>query len=187
MPAGGSAAALAGALAAALGQMVITLSAGKKDLLQFNAQQKAALQAFMEAQQVFTQLMVDDQAAFASLMAARRLPEQDPDRCSAHEAALLECIRVPQALAAAGLKVLETCDQAVEISSPPLLPDLAACADLSMAAVRTGVHLVKSNSQELSDPVKRAAIETVVTHLLAQAIARIQHLYPRICKTDPQA
>jgi len=62
-PGGGSVAALAGALSAAMGQMVLSYSIGRKDLLPFDAELKQAAHGFEQAREVLLRLMVEDQEA----------------------------------------------------------------------------------------------------------------------------
>ena len=81
-PGGGSVTALAGALAAAMGEMVVNYSIGKKDLEAFLDELKPALAEFHRARQVLLQLMAEDQQAYAALTAARKLPEGSPERAA---------------------------------------------------------------------------------------------------------
>jgi glutamate formiminotransferase/glutamate formiminotransferase/formiminotetrahydrofolate cyclodeaminase len=180
-PAAGSVAALAGALSAALGHMVMAISAGKPHLAQHDAQQNAAREEFARAQRVFTQLMVDDQAAVKAMLASAG-KSSDP---AALEAIAATSIRIPQALAETAVAVLEACDRAADMIHAPLAADLAACADLAMAAARTGVNIVRVNSRFLSNAADRTASVTAADDLQSRALAAIQRFYPRIWQTEP--
>src|SRR5437764_5937929 len=70
-PGGGSVTALAGALAAALGEMVINYSLGKKDLEAFAGELRPAQAEFAKARQLLLALMIEDQAAYEALKSAR--------------------------------------------------------------------------------------------------------------------
>src|SRR5208282_2457348 len=63
-PGGGSAAALAGALAAAMGEMVFNYSVGKKGLEKDQAELMDALAEIGRAREMLTELMVEDQSAY---------------------------------------------------------------------------------------------------------------------------
>src|SRR2546421_4087276 len=80
VPGGGSAAALAGALAASMGEMVLNYSVGKKNLAQFEPELRMSLAELTRARQLLLQLMVEDQVAYEALTAARKLPESHPTR-----------------------------------------------------------------------------------------------------------
>jgi formiminotetrahydrofolate cyclodeaminase len=194
-PGGGSVAALAGALAAAMGEMVVNYSLGKHSEPKAEGQLRHALDELKRARSLMLQLMAEDQAAYEALTAARKLPpssgsEGPPlgqsrggsatsDRQSRIDAALLACIRVPQALAATALAVLSLCNRIWEIANVHLLSDLAVCSELAMATVRCGVYNVRANFPALTDPADQRRFEEQTEKVLADAIAVIKRLGPR--------
>lgn len=179
-PGGGSVTALAGALAATMGEMVINYSVGKKDLEAFVGELKPALAEFHRARQVLTQLMVEDQQAYAALTAARKLPEGSNERKTQLPAALSACINGPQAMAATGVAVLELCDRIVNFVNPWLLSDLAVCADLSMATVRCAMYNVRVNLPDVTSEAERQRIEGTMFKMLSRAGTVIQQVSKRI-------
>jgi formiminotetrahydrofolate cyclodeaminase len=179
-PGGGSVTALAGALAATMGEMVLNYSIGKKDLAAFEDELKPALAEYHRARGMLVRLMVEDQEAYAALTAARKLPETAADRAAQLSAALAACIRVPEAMAATGVAVLELCDRVVNFVNPWLLSDLAVCADLSMAAVRCAVYNVRANLPSVPDEAERQRIESELFQLLSRAGTIVQQVAPRI-------
>src|SRR5262245_25703038 len=124
-PGGGSVTALVGALAGAIGEMVLNYSIGKKDLAQHEPALKAAIEELRRARAVMLELMVEDQVAFAALSAARKNVRDQGDRDAAFAAALLGCIRVPQAIGATAFAVLDLCGQVTPMVNKYLLSDLA--------------------------------------------------------------
>jgi formiminotetrahydrofolate cyclodeaminase len=179
-PGGGSVTALVAALAAALGEMVINYSVGKKGLEAHQADLKSGLGELTRARQILLDLMVEDQAAYEMLSAVRKLPADSPERVGKMPAALLACIRIPEAVAATGVAVLQRCDSLVEQVNPHLLSDLAVCADLAMAAIRCAIYNVRVNITALDDPADRLAAETTVGQILSHALLLIQRVAPRI-------
>src|SRR3984885_11522875 len=99
-PGGGSVAALAGALAAAIGEMVINYSVGKKGLEAHQDELKKALAELHRARQIMLELVTEDQSAYQALNAAKKLPQGSPERESQLAPALLAAIRTPEAIAA---------------------------------------------------------------------------------------
>src|SRR5437588_8502955 len=97
-PGGGSVAALAGALAAAMGEMVLNYSVGKKNLAEHEPVLREALAEMTRARQLLLGLMVEDQVAYEALTAGRKLPDTSPTRQNEFEVALLASVRVPQAI-----------------------------------------------------------------------------------------
>ena len=94
--------ALTGALAAAIGEMSLNYSVNKKGLEAFQGELVPALAALTRAREVMLQLMVEDQLAYEMLSGLRKLPAESEERKSKMPAALLACIRVPEAIAATG-------------------------------------------------------------------------------------
>ncbi len=186
IPGGGSVTALVGALAASLGEMVLNYSVGKKSLQPFVGELKPGLEEMNRARLVFQQLMVEDQAAYEAMTLAKKLPADDPDREAKFNASLLACIRVPEAIAATAVQVVEICDRMINFVNPYLLSDLAVCADLSMATTRCAVYSVRANMKEVADPADRAAVESTVNHLLTRAVALIQQVAPRVRDRENQ-
>jgi len=179
-PGGGSVAALAGALAAAIGEMVLSYSIGKKDLLPFDAALKLAAHELQQAREVLLRLMVEDQEAYAELAAARKLPADSPERSQRLPIAVAACIRCPQAVGATAVAILKLCNQVVEIVNPWLLSDLAVCADLAMATARSAMYNVRVNLSSIESASERNAIQTDTDQMLSHAKTLIQHVGPRI-------
>src|SRR5450432_2677890 len=113
-PGGGSVTALAGALAASMGEMVVNYSVGKKDLEAYRPVLEQAVSEFYRARMVMLELMVEDQAAYAALVAAKKLPTTDPYREAKFNASLLTCIRIPQTIGATALAILTLCEKLVD-------------------------------------------------------------------------
>src|SRR4051794_14343742 len=97
-PGGGSVSALVGALAAAMGEMTVNYSVGKKDLAAHEPQLREALAELNRARKIMLELMIEDQCAFAALSEARKSAKDQGDRDPTFAAALLTCIRVPQTI-----------------------------------------------------------------------------------------
>src|SRR5688500_15906999 len=141
-PGGGSVTALVGALAASMGEMTINYSIGRKGHEAFEDELRPVLAELTRARGLLLRLMVEDQAAYEAMTAARKRPQGDPDRQSQFDVALLACIRVPQAMAATAVAVLQVADRVVNFVNPHLLSDLAVSADLAMATARCAIYNV---------------------------------------------
>jgi len=179
-PGGGAVSALAGALGASMGEMVLNYSIGKKDLEQYRPQLEAALRQMTNARRLLVQLVTEDQLAFEAVTAAKKLPAGNPERAERLAAAVLAAIRVPQAMGATAVAVLEAVDRVLDFVNPYLLSDLAVCADLAMATVRCSVYNVRANLPDVPDAADRERIETAVGQTLSNAAVLIQRVSPRI-------
>src|SRR5690606_5752597 len=136
------------------------------------------------ARQLLLDLMSEDQAAYETLSALRKLPEDAAERQEKYPAALLACIRVPQAMAATALALLELADRIVETCNHYLLSDLAVCADLAMATARCAVYNVRINLKDLSDEQDRGRFENQSIQVLSRAGLLIQRVSQRIWTRD---
>jgi formiminotetrahydrofolate cyclodeaminase len=178
-PGGGSVAALTGALSAAIGEMAINYSLGKKESDAYSGELRPVLNEMHRARELLLTLMVEDQVAYEALRRAQKLTAGSPERAAAHPPAALSAIRVPQAVAATSLAVLELCDRIINFVNYHLLSDLAVCADLAMATVRCAIYNVRVNLKEVSG-TERQNIESNITQLLSRAASIIQRVSPRI-------
>ena len=128
---GGSASAMAGAMAAALVAMVARLSVGK-DSMREDAFYRAI---WGEAEVLSSELYsgaLDDEKAFAAIRAAYRLPKdttsEKTERRAALQKAMLQAARVPLHNAERCRRVLGLCAELETCSNPNAVSDLELCA-----------------------------------------------------------
>jgi formiminotetrahydrofolate cyclodeaminase len=179
-PGGGSVAAVAGALAAAMGEMVLNYSVGKKSLAPHEPELREALAELTRARQLLLALMVEDQVAYEALTAARKLPENCATRQSDCDVALLASIRIPQAIGSTALAILELCERLVEKVNHFLLSDLAVSCELAMATVRCAAYNVRANLPDLKDEHDRRQVEQTAQRLTDRGVSVIRATIPRI-------
>jgi len=171
-PGGGSIAALAGGLGAALASMVANLAQGGPD-----AEKDARLIALAEKAQVLKdRLMVAvdaDTNAFNAFMEARRLPEATPEQKAARQAAmqagLKVAIEVPFDTAKASLAALELAGEAARLGKVASITDAAVGAQMAHAGVRGGVWNVVINLKDITDAGYITDMQSRCSGLLAQA------------------
>jgi formiminotetrahydrofolate cyclodeaminase len=186
-PGGGSVAALVGALGASMGEMVVNYSVGKEDLAVHEPRLRAAVREFARARAILLRLMEEDQSAYETISALRKLPTDNPDRQSRFPAALLACICVPQAIAATALAILDLSADLVEKVNAYLLSDLAVCAELSMATVRCGTYNVRINLGDITDAAERARLRQEADAMALRAAEIVRRVIPTIWKRAENA
>jgi formiminotetrahydrofolate cyclodeaminase len=179
-PGGGSVTALVGALAAAIGEMVLNYSVGKKNLAEYEPELKTAVNELYRARRLLLSLMAEDQSAYAAMTALRKLPETSPERQSKELATLLACIRIPEAMAATGVAILDVADHLAKKVNPYLLSDLAVCTELAMATVRCALYNVKVNLAGFKDAAERKQFEDRYTATVSRATALVRSVMPKI-------
>lgn len=175
-PGGGAVAGVAGALAAAIGEMAVSYSIGKKGLEAHEPELLQILRRLSAARELLLQLVIEDQLAFE---ASQALKKQNAGE-DALVAATLTAIRVPQAIAATAGAILDEAGRAAPVSNRWLLSDLAVCAELSMSAVRCAIYNVRINLGDVKDPADRASLESWCESVRAKCVARIQQVMPLI-------
>jgi formiminotetrahydrofolate cyclodeaminase len=179
-PGGGSVAALAGALAAAIGEMVVAYSVGKKDLAAHHPQLVSISAALAGRRGSLLALMVDDQNAYAALTTARKLSADDSDRAGKIRAAVQDCIDCPATIGMRALQVLTDCDHLVPLVNRYLLSDLAVSAELAMATVRSAGYNVRANLPSIESENQRAGLRELIDGMQKSAVVLIQKIIPAI-------
>jgi glutamate formiminotransferase/formiminotetrahydrofolate cyclodeaminase len=172
VPGGGSVAAHAGALAAALAQMVAGLTVGKKKYAAVDAEMKeAALQAAAVGNEL-SSLVKRDAKAYALVSEAYKLPKEPSDaaarRDEAVATALIKAAEVPLETARAAVKVAELAALVAEKGNTNAVTDAGVAALLAQAAARGAAYNVRVNVQAMNDkskgePLAREAEQLVKT------------------------
>src|SRR2546421_309160 len=151
VPGGGSAAALAGALAAALVAMVARLTVGRKA---YAAVQPRVAEILAEADALRAQLhrlVDDDAAAYAKVSAAYRLSKDDPRRTRAADEALVGAAQTPLAMARGAARLVALAKEIGTIGNRNAHSDALVAEALARAALAGAVENVKVNVQSLSE------------------------------------
>jgi len=150
-PGGGAAIALACAFAAALVEMAGTLSrdhdAGDR-MPELRARAAAA-----RARAV--RLADEDAVAYRKVIAAQRLPVEDPSRPQRVAGALSEAADVPRAIAETAAEVAEMASEVAATGNPNLRGDAHAGALLAEAAAQAAAGLVEINLAAAADALRR--------------------------------
>jgi formiminotetrahydrofolate cyclodeaminase len=182
-PGGGSVAALAGALGAALSSMVCNLTFGKESYESVQTELKASLKQSEQLRRQLTDLIDKDTEAFNKVMAAVRMPKetdaQKEQRRQALQQAYKDASCVP--LQTAGLcdRVLDVALVVAEKGNKHSITDAAAAALLAQAGVDTALLNVRINLGSLKDAafVQKTASEVeALRQKTKEKTARILHL-----------
>ncbi|HVR69489.1 MAG TPA: glutamate formimidoyltransferase [Vicinamibacteria bacterium] len=177
-PGGGSVAAHAGALGAALAQMVAGLTIGRKKYAAVESEMKEiALQAAALVNEL-SALVPRDAAAYTSVMAAYKLPgETEADAAAKTRAvddALLGAAEVPLETARACVRVVELVAAVASRGNTNAVSDAGVAALLAHAACRGAVYNVRINVAALHDKTKGARLVDECGRLLSAAAERTQ-------------
>jgi glutamate formiminotransferase/formiminotetrahydrofolate cyclodeaminase len=174
-PGGGSIAALAGAMGAALASMVANLSVGKGE---FDPQYENLCALADEAQRVKDELLsgVDaDTAAFNKVLEAMRLPkdtfEQKEARAAALSAGYKAAAKVPLRTAELCNHALQLCRRAAQIGNDAVMSDVGAGALMAFAGLQSAMYNVRINLPQIEDSVFIAEMDEKITASMKEAKA----------------
>ncbi len=154
-PGGGSAAAYAGAMGAALIAMVAGLTIGKKKYLAVEAEMQAVRVQAEELRKVLTGAVEDDSAAFEAVMGALKLPketdEQQKARTAAIHIATINAAYVPLQTVKNAIKVMELAARCAVDGNLNAISDAMSGAAMASAALTAAGYNVRINLNSLED------------------------------------
>jgi glutamate formiminotransferase/formiminotetrahydrofolate cyclodeaminase len=172
VPGGGSAAAYAGALGAALTAMVGRIAERKET-------SEATTSLIAEADNLradFLRLVDDDSAAFASVAQAMKLPKATDDEKKARkerlQSALLGASRVPLEIAKTSRRLLELCERVVERAATATVSDIGVGALMAEAALEGAALNVMINLASITDAAQVKALSEDLDRALDGAEAQ---------------
>jgi methenyltetrahydrofolate cyclohydrolase len=168
-PGGGAVASMTVALAAALAQMVLNYSLGKKSLAAHETANAAATEKMIEARERALHLAEADAIAYARLNELWKLDQNDPRRVAEFPKALDAAIAAPQAVLALALDLLGLFQQMTSTTNTMLRSDLAIAALLAEAAARSAAWNVRINLPQVGDAARKSKIEAQLDRHLQSA------------------
>ncbi len=154
-PGGGSVAAYAGALGAALAEMVAGLTIGKKKYAEVEAEMQAIRVQAGELRKELTNAVDDDASAFEAVMGAFKLPketeEQQTARKAAIQMAMINAAHVPLHTVQDAVKVMELAGMLVRDANLNAISDAMSGAAMARAAITAAGYNVRINLNSLAD------------------------------------
>lgn len=176
IPGGGGAAALVGALGAALCSMAGNLTLGRKKYAAVEPDIRALLEKGEKVRTRLLELVDADAAAFEPLSRAYSIPKDDPSRETVLEEAAEKACAAP-------MEMLEQCAQAVELleemlekSSVMLVSDVGCGAVCCKAAMECAALNVFINTKTLKNRVVAEALEYRTDELLKEYCTRASEI-----------
>jgi len=172
VPGGGSVSALAGALAASLGQMVAGLARKKKSQAAHLEALSDALVELRAAADFLATAIDRDAASFETVMASYKLPAGTPEeqhlRDSEIQKALQAAANVPMEVARKVVVVHDRLHLLEPISPPAMFSDLRVGRLLANAAALGALENVNINLESITDQGFARVMRTEATELIAR-------------------
>jgi glutamate formiminotransferase/formiminotetrahydrofolate cyclodeaminase len=154
-PGGGSVSALAGALAAALAEMVSRLTLKKKSLAQHHAEVEPALSRLAEVHDKLMENIDRDAESYGAVMAAYKLPKATEAEKAAREKAIESASKVaagvPLETATLAAEILRIVETLGGITLPAAASDLVVARHLAGAAREGALENVRVNLPSIKD------------------------------------
>jgi formiminotetrahydrofolate cyclodeaminase len=155
-PGGGTAAAMSGAMGAALAHMVAQLTLSKEKYAAAHEVVRPIAEAAALARAEFLRLAREDAEAYDEVVAARRMPkESDADRAERQQriaAANRNAAEVPMRTARAAVRLLAALPELAEKGNPNALSDVGAAALLLDACAEGALLNVGINLPGIEEP-----------------------------------
>ncbi len=168
-PGGGSAAAYAGAMGAALVAMVSGLTIGRKKYAEVEAEMQAVRVMAEKLRAEMTQAVDDDAASFEAVIGAFKLPketeEQQKARTAAIQLATLNAAHIPLHSAQRSVKIMELAVKCAEHGNLNAISDALSGFAMSRASLTAAAYNVRINVHSLPD---KSAGDEYLTELAEQ-------------------
>jgi glutamate formiminotransferase/formiminotetrahydrofolate cyclodeaminase len=166
VPGGGAVAALAGALAAALAEMVARLTVGKKKYAEVEPEMQKAASAAESLRRKLLDAMERDSRAYGEVMDAYKLDKANPAREGAIQAALFGAANVPLEVMRYGQEALQIAKTVVGKGNTNAVTDGAVGVHMAMAAIEGAALNVRVNAHSITDRDAAAHFRSVAGSLL---------------------
>jgi glutamate formiminotransferase len=164
VPGGGSIAALAGSLGAALGEMVVGIAKGKKNYQEHVPRYAKALHDLAQYRKILLELVDADSEAYRQVMAAYKLPKDSADRENAIQDSLVEATFIPSRTAQCAGEALRICEELRPIIPANVTSDFEVAIQMLRSAIKGGIANMRINLAGIKSPEVRSRYEDMVEH-----------------------
>ena len=169
-PGGGSVAALAGALGAALISIVGNLTVGKKKYEDVEEDIKKIISSSEKLCYELSQLIEEDVKVFNNFMATYKMPKDTEDekkmRTKKIQEALVEAAKVPLKTADKCLDIMILSQEAVEKGNINVISDAGVAVLMAKAALESAILNVKINLRMIKNEKIREELSSSIKELL---------------------
>jgi len=169
-PGGGSVAALAGALGAALISMVGNLTVSKKKYENLEEDIKKIISSSEKLRYELSQLIEEDIKAFNNFMATYKMPKETEDekkiRAEKIQEALIEAAKVPLKTAYKSLDIMILSQEVAEKGNINVISDAGVAVLMAEAALESAVLNVKINLRMIKNEKIREELSSSIKELL---------------------
>jgi formiminotetrahydrofolate cyclodeaminase len=179
-PGGGAAAAVVGALGAALVEMTANLTIGRPRLADVQEQARRMAQRAADLRHRLEQLADADAEAFDQVTAAYKLPRGDDAQKAARTRAIQAALRVaadvPLQTAQICAEVIEVAEDAAPVLNPAVISDVLVGALLAQSALNGAALNVEINLASMTDAATIAQYSTALEEARSNVAERVERV-----------
>ncbi|MCC6549168.1 MAG: cyclodeaminase/cyclohydrolase family protein [Ignavibacteriaceae bacterium] len=183
-PGGGNASAVAGAISASLGMMVINLTLGKPKYAEFESDLREGLEQLTSLREEFLQLSEADNAAFDEVMLAFKLPKSTPEENALRKAevqkATIKAAQVPAQAVKTASEMIPILSQLIEKGNRNSLSDTGVALQYLEPCISGALYNVMINCSSVKDSAESAELLQSTKLLAESALAQLQLAHNRI-------
>jgi len=175
-PGGGSAAALGGAMAAALAEMVCNLTIGKEKYASVQEEIKEEKEKLASCRKRLMDIIDEDSKAFDEVMKAFRMPKDSEARKKAIQSAYKLAASVPMETAEKCMEVLEHSAVVAKIGNRNSITDAGSSALLAHASLNAALLNVRINLSGIKDREFTEKMERQIGEIQKQADEKLNYV-----------
>ncbi len=183
-PGGGSVAALAGSLGAALTSMVCNFTVGKKKYADVEEEVSQILSEAEELRAKLQDLTVEDTQAYGQVSAAYGMPRETTEEKAARSEAIQKALKVamkaPLEAAVCCHKILKLNEPLVEKGNQNLISDVGVAVLLAESAMRSAILNVEINLSYIKDEKLCQETRERLRPMVAEAVELRSKVYKRV-------
>ena len=169
-PGGGSVAALAGALGAALISMVGNLTVGKKKYEDIEEDIKRIISSSEKLRYELSKLIEEDVKVFNNFMSTYKMPKETEDekrlRAEKMQESLIKAAKVPLKVAYKCLDILSLSKEVAEKGNINVVSDAGVAVLMAEAALESAILNVKINLGMIKDEKARTELSSSIKEIL---------------------
>jgi glutamate formiminotransferase/formiminotetrahydrofolate cyclodeaminase len=163
VPGGGSVAALAGALGAALGQMAIRITKDKKNHSRYADRYMDALDRLGPYTSTLLEFIDADAEAYGRVLAAYKLPKGSPEREKAIQDGLIRATEIPSGTASCAGEALRVMEELRSIIHVNVASDFQVGIQMLRSCMRGAIANMRTNLAAVKDSDVRMRYEDMIT------------------------
>jgi len=179
-PGGGSAGALAGALAAGLVSMVANFSIGKN--LPNEQKIKEVLKRSEDLREKFSNLLDEDIEIYEQLSSIFKLPRESDDRKEKMQQALKKAAGVPLKIAELSVEIMRLNKELFPICNERLISDIGVSLSLAYSSIEIGILNVEINLASIKDEQFNKTCKEKLENFTKVAYQIKDEVYPKVEK-----